>query len=164
MKVTRNTDSHLVIDSAPWLLAVILMVFAAFPLYGGTKVIFVEGMPGFGIGILVVGALFLLPFFWAFVRRNQLILDRAQGRVIFRRRTIFGYSQNIYDLAALQHAEVQSQRSDGNDIHRMVLRFEDEVRPFVDSYASGSGAEQMARAVNDWLGVSHDLDSPAPAQ
>ena len=87
------------------------------------------------------------------MRRNQLILDRVRGQVILRRRTIFGYSQKSYDLADLDGAEVQSQRSDGNRIHRMVLRLGDETCPFVDAFASGSGAEQAAKAVNDWLAL-----------
>lgn len=151
MKITRNTRDYLVIDSAPWLLAAILLIFAAFPIYGGTRVIVVDGMPGFGIGILVFGALFMLPFFWGFVRRYQLILDRPGGKVILRRRTIFGYSEDVYDLTDLDRAEVETRHRDRNDVHRILLRFGDETRPFLEGHASGSGARQVAQTINAWL-------------
>ncbi|WP_101067619.1 hypothetical protein [Roseovarius salinarum] len=154
MKVTHHTDDLLVVDNKPWLIAVILLGFLLVPVWGGIKVITETALTGFGIGMIVAGGLFMLPFFWGFVRRTQMVLDRQAGTVTIRRRTIFGYGQEEHALDDLRGAEVETDHGGSNRTHRMVLRFGDETKPFLKSYASGERAERLAELVNGWLGVS----------
>lgn len=154
MKVAQHTDDLLIIDNTPWVMAVVLLGFLMLPLWAGVGTIIRSEMIGLGLGMIVGSGLFMLPFFWAFVRRTQMVLDRQAGTVAIRRRTIFGGTQEVYDLAALDRAEVESSYRDGTYTYRMVLRFEETTRPFLKEYAGEKRAETAAELVNGWLGVN----------
>ncbi len=101
------------------------------------------------------GSAFFALFFWVFVRRNQLLLDRRAGTVTLRRRTLSRYSETIHDLDHLSRAIVQTSRGDDSDTHRMALilsgGMDAGTHPFTAVYTSGTGARRAADAVNAWL-------------
>ncbi|WP_281981018.1 hypothetical protein [Thalassorhabdomicrobium marinisediminis] len=173
MKIVSQTPELLILENQPWLIAVIL---------GGMSLGFVAlgvGVMASGdvvaglVVILIVGAFFGL-FLWAFVRRNQLILDRTAGTLTHRRRTLRGYRETVHELAHLQEAVIQSSSGSGSNTHRMAYvlggGMDVGTHPFTEVYTSGRGAQTAVQAVNGWLaaapsssGGARSLDSDAIA-
>lgn len=154
MKITQTPDV-LIIENRPWIIGTIfgLLMFATLAM---AVFMAVDGNIWAALGCLA-GAAFVLLFIWAFVRRNQLILDRPAGTVTHSRRTVFRYTRRTYNLSDLARASVQSSTTDkGNSVHRMALHFtggmDEGVHPFVDAFVSGGGSHRSTDAVNDWLG------------
>jgi hypothetical protein len=118
----------------------------------------VSGDPLQGFVLIVSTTLILSLFFWAFVRRNQLILDRHSGTLTHRRRTLLGYRKTVHELHHLDHAVVETSSGDDSDTYRMsyvLLGGMDEgTHPFTAAYSSDAGARRAAKAVNDWLAAN----------
>jgi hypothetical protein len=156
MKITRDTPDQLIIESNPWLIALMIgVMMLAF--IGAALALFGEGEFLMAIVILLFCIPFLGLFLVLFVRRNQLILDRASGKLTHRRRTLLSYSEEVHDLALLDRAIVErSQGSEGGSTYRMAYVLsggpKPGAHPFTLVYTSGGGAERMSNAVNTWLG------------
>ncbi|MFP4327527.1 MAG: hypothetical protein ACLFQL_05915, partial [Paracoccaceae bacterium] len=109
MKITHDTPDLLVVDVVPWLLGagviLFILVFA-----GAGLLILSEGEP-LGLLFLLGGGGMGLGAFWAFVRREQVILDRRSGEVLLRRRTIFGQTEERQPLSTLHGALIETHRS-----------------------------------------------------
>lgn len=156
MRIQSSPDL-LVIENRPLMVA--LMLAAMLLLFVGIGLsTLAAGEIGTGLAMTLGAPLFLLPFFIIFVRRNQLILDRREGALIHRRKSLTGYTERRHDLAALTGAEVESSRSSDTRTYRMVYVLDGGEspgrHPFTSSYSSGSGAQRAAQAVNDWLSAA----------
>jgi hypothetical protein len=154
MKVTRDTPDLLVLDDVPWVLAAALMV-PLLVFLAATLALLVAGEWTGAAGALAGTALWAMAL-TVFVERLQLILDRGAGTVTLRRRTLWRYRQDIFALASLARADVDTRRrSKGGLTHRPVLVFDTgEDRgtwPVTEIYTSGQGADRTAAAINRWL-------------
>lgn len=151
MKVTHDTPDLLVVESVPWLIGGALILFVLM-FAGAGLLLLAEGQP-FGLLFLLGGGGLGFGGFWAFVRREQLILDRSAGEVVLRRRTIFGRTEERQPLAALRGAVIETHRSrKGGTTFRAELDFgPGDRRPVVSYFTNGGGPARIARAINDWL-------------
>lgn len=172
MKIT-STHDLLVIDTRPWVSTVVLsgcffgfLAWMVALIYGG------KYLPASGVAVLIALTLW---FMWAYVRRNQLVLNGVDQTMIHRRRTLFSYRQVSYNLSDLSEAFVEPQPSGekGPPHFRMVLRIIGGMDAgdlaFIDAYLANTNAERATTAVNDWLVAyrGHDragtlLDSHPP--
>ncbi|KAA9006025.1 hypothetical protein [Histidinibacterium aquaticum] len=155
MKTSENSDDLLVFEETPWGVAALLLGTFALPFVGGLYCIFALDRVIFGVGVIAVGALVLLPVFYVFVRRTQLVFDRPGGVVRKRVQTIFGDSETICSLRAVRGAEVDTLSPTENgkpERHRMVVRTAsgEDIR-FPKQYTPGGGAQRNADLVNGWL-------------
>lgn len=160
MKVTRNRPDQLILADTPWFIGIMLIIFIlafvgpglALASTGGEGIIFglIFALGGGGLGF---GA------FCAFVRRVQIIFDRPGNRIVIQRQSVFGRETVEHTLANLSHAEVERTTSTREDrsqtLYRPVLVLDNGMsegrHPIVEAYSSGSGARQLAEAVNAWL-------------
>jgi hypothetical protein len=157
LKISRNTPDQLILDKQPWFIA-LLLGFIVLAFVGGGLGLMVSGDPLQGFVLIVSTTLILSLFFWAFVRRNQLILDRHSGTLTHRRRTLLGYRKTVHELHHLDRAMVETSSGDDSDTYRMsyvLLGGMDEgTHPFTAAYSSDAGARRAAKAVNDWLAAN----------
>ena len=77
-----------------------------------------------GVMFLVMGGGLGIACLAVFVERLQVILNRTTGRLRMRRRTIFGYEEDVHELTALRGAIVEALReADADpDVRVMILR------------------------------------------
>jgi len=152
MKISHTPDL-LIIDNTPWLFGIILMAAVFGAIVSGLFLL----VTGDGITALwhVPLVAFLMIFVWAFVRRNQLLLDARARTVTHRRRTIFSHTEVIHDLSHLAETFVEESRGKNGPTYRMTLRLGAGMdrgdHPFTMAYTSGPGARRASNAVNDWL-------------
>ncbi len=154
MKVATDTPDLLILEDRPLLVAgILLVVLLGMVGIGIAQIAAGETVSGLAFGLL--GGGFAFGGILAFVRRNQLVLDRAGGQVLMRRRSLLGYSERRFELAHLDKAVVQTSRSGDSDTHRMALVFgrgaQVGTHPFTLVYTSGRGARRGADTVNAWL-------------
>ena len=154
MKITTNTPDLLIVENRPvWLalgLTLFILIFVAVGLamtLSGEWWGLLFGLFGGGIGFAA---------FWAFVRRVQVVFNRSEAYVEFRRRNIFGGSRVRHRLDEIGRAEIEeSQSSDSGPTYRVVLvidRGQSAGRhPVTLAYSSGSAHHRVAEAINAWL-------------
>ncbi len=150
MKIAIDTADLLILDDRPLVVAGVLLV-ALLVMIGIGIAQIAAGEVLVGLAFAVLGGGFAFGGMLVFVRRNQLVLDRAGGQVLMRRRTFLRYSEQRFALEQLERAVVQTSRSGDTDTHRMALVIGGAVHPFTAVYTSGRGARRGADAVNDWL-------------
>lgn len=165
MKINKDSPELLIIDNQPWLVAALLGVMMLAFVGAGLSMLTTDEWV-LGLFFSVGGGLFFVFFFWAFVRRNQLILDRHAATLTLRRRTLTGYRETVHELQHLERAIVETSRSDKTNTHRMALVLKGGMdagtHPFTSVYTSGRGADRAADAVNAWLDDRRrSLDSSA---
>ena len=100
--------------------------------------------------------LFLSLFIFAFVRRDDLILDRSRNLLELRHSTFRGRTKVQHKLEHLERAIVQSSRSSkGGTTHRIALildgGMDEGTHPVTPVYVSGNGAKRGVDAINAWL-------------
>jgi hypothetical protein len=104
------------------------------------------GIFGSGIGFMT---------FFMIARRIQLILDRTNGTVTLRRRTLLGYSEIVHDLADLTEAILEETRSSkGSRLYRPSLSLTGMsagIHPIITVYTNSPGPAKAVRTINDWL-------------
>lgn len=162
MRVIRNTPEQLILANRPWLIGVMLILFILVFVGSGLAML----LSGEWAGLIFAGAGGGIGFiaFAAFVRRVQVILDRVDGTITLRRRSVFGYSQVEHELAHLREAVLEATTtSKGGTLYRPVLVLDGGMsagrHPITQAYTNGRGPQRMADAVNAWLDRAQ-LDSP----
>ena len=156
MKISRNTREQLIIDYTPWFWG-LFMVFFTLTFAGAGLALLANGeligllFAGFGAGMGILA-------FGVFVRRVQVILDRPNGILVIRRRTVSGYSEVVHQLAELECAILEETAgSKGGRLYRPTLVLAGGMsagrHPIVESYTNTGGPRRLAEAVNTWLPV-----------
>ena len=156
MKVIHRTDQVLMVEDRPWLIGAFMIFMALIFAFGGMALL-ASGelfgglmMLGIGVGVpVLIGALM--------VQRVRLTFDRSAGTVTRTRRSVAGLTQTVYRLDRLNRARVGVSTDSDGSTYRMELdlRGQRETVPFTSYYTSGRRPEEVAQAVNDWLGPSH---------
>jgi hypothetical protein len=167
MKIAHDTRDFLIFDHMPWVAGTILTIFVALPLVAGIaagiNVILTGDISLVEAAMMIFGgAVFMFPFvliIYALVRRRQVILDRRAGTVTLRRRTIFGYQQEIHALEDLGGAEIESQRLSERSSrlsHRALLLLGEQTRPVAPDFGGLATAQEQAERINAWLGMDRE--------
>ncbi len=159
MKVTRNTPDQLVLDHVPWVFGGLLTLFTI--TFAGIGIAMLFGGDPMGVMFLVMGGGLGIACLAVFVERLQVILNRTTGRLRMRRRTIFGYEEDVHELTALRGAIVESSYSkNGGDTFRPALVIDTprgpEPRPVSQIFSSGRGARRAVDQINAWLDVREE--------
>jgi hypothetical protein len=151
MKTHTNTPDLLVLDHKPWLLSLSMLVGLLIFLGVGSTAL-MQGEVLFGLMFSGIGTLAWGGCFLAFSKRVQLIFDARAGQIVKRKRSFFGYAQDVYPLDALCGAELEETRRDGSSMYRPVLVMTGQPNlPVVSYYTNGSGPRRTTEAVNLWL-------------
>lgn len=158
MKIKRNTPDVFIAEEVPWLIAVMLVIF-----------VFAFVAPGLGMAFDGVWQGFLFALFGGgmgfaalcvFVERLQVILDRREGLITLRRRTILKYEQKRLPLEALSRAEIQTTTSHKDGRTRQLYRpalvlLESDVEttyPVTQVFSSDGRSDRLVNAINLWIG------------
>lgn len=154
MKVTRDTPDQLILSHVPWLWGLMIATFTMTFVSVGLALL--SGGEIMGLLFAVLGGGLGLAAFAAFVRRVQVILDRAQGHLVIRSRTVFGYTEVIHALSDLDGAVLEETiGSKGGTLYRPTLVLGRGMsagrHPIVPSYTNTGGPRRMVQAVNAWL-------------
>ncbi|WP_037311245.1 hypothetical protein [Ruegeria halocynthiae] len=167
MKVTRNSADQLILSDTPWFIGITL-IFFVLTFVGLGLFLMSEGGKGIWLGLLfgLVGGGLGVGFFFAFVRRVQVILDRSKDSILIQRQSIFGHEAVEHALSNLSHAELESTISRSNKgsstLYRPVLILDKGMstgrHPITEAFSNGGGSKRMVDAVNDWL-PAHEVDS-----
>lgn len=152
MKVIHRSDMLLMLEDRPWVLGLLLIVFALVFAFGGMAMMG-EGKVLSGVFLALLGIGTSLLMGTKMVRRVRVSLDRTTGQITRIERSVRGLTQTTYALDRLQEARVGvSYDSDGNTYRtELHLTGPEETVPFTSYYTSGKKPEAMAKAVNDWL-------------
>lgn len=154
MKIVRDMPEQLIIAHIPWMMGILLTFFIL--LFAGIGLSILSQGEVFGLVFLLGGLVIGGACFIGFVRRVQVIFDRATDRIIHRRRSVLGFKEREFALSDLDGAELQSTvSSKGATLYRPVLEFKSGPDagsfPMVDAYTNTRGPKQAVRAVNSWL-------------
>ncbi len=155
MKVSEVSPDRLIIDDIPWVRGTLIILVTLFVVFAGFRELNAGRALGHTIvvGAVVVGGL----FFALFVERYQILFLRAEGVVLRRKRSVFGYKEQRYALAQVSHAEVEEKSdSDGARMYQPVLILPDQETPrvpLVDYTTNALDIAGVVEAINDWLGV-----------
>lgn len=158
MKIIRNQRDILVLQSVPWLLGGVLTAIII-ALTGIGLRMWAAGNAGAAFLCFAFGPGFTGLFFYMFVRRDDLILDRRRNLVELYHATTTGRQTCKYGLHTLRRAIVQSRRGrHGEPTHRAALVLDDGVQcntaPVTELFTDGPDAARDAAIINRWLGVS----------
>jgi len=155
MKVIHRTDTLLMIEDKPWLLGILMIVMALIFAFGGMAMLISGELFG-GLMMFLVGVGVPVLIGAVMVQRVRLTFDRTAGTLTRTRRSVLGLTRTTHALDRLECARVGvSTDSDGSTYRtELDLRDPDETVPFTTYYTSGGKPDEMARAVNDWLGHS----------
>lgn len=162
MKIVRNTPDQLILRSVPWVVAVMLSVMMLAVIAFGLNALFEGNMTDTFWGLFAI-PLFMSIFLFAFVRRDDLILDRSRNLLELRHSTFRGRTKIQHKLEHLGRAKLQSSRtSKGGTTYRIALELDGGMdagtHPVTPVYAGGNGAKRGVDAINAWL--AQDVDSP----
>lgn len=173
MKVVRNTPDQLIVSDTPWVIGMMLILFIL--AFGGAGLLVMTKSFWPGLLWVTVGPGMGIFAFVVFVRRVQVLLDRASNRIVIRRQSVFRYQSVEHPLDELETAvlETTARRSKRTGSHseltRPVLVFARGMsagrHSVVEAYSSGRGSRLLVDAINGWLrqGDGHALDSPPAA-
>lgn len=150
MKTLMNTPEMLILDHKPWVLSLGmlagLLIFMGVGIGAMTQGEWLFGLMFAGIGGLTWGGCFLV-----FAKRVQLIFDTQAGQIVKRKRSFFGYAQDVYPLDAFRGVKIEESRSDGSTTYRPVLMFDGQPDlPVVSYYTNGRQPHRTAQAINGW--------------
>lgn len=159
MKVTRSTNTQLIVEDRPLLVTLALGFF--FMTTATVMIaVFATGEILLGFFLMAFTA-FIGIFIAVFVRRVQVIFDRTAGTITFRSRSLWGYREVVHDLANLSHA-----KTEGYDTMRSVLVLTSGMsagdHPVTTYSTSGPGPKRLTKAINDWLEQTAPVDSSPP--
>lgn len=163
MKPTETTPDRLVFEDRPtaqlWLAGLATVVFAALAAW-----LFARGNDA-GV-IFAVFAVSGPVYVLFFVETRRIVFDRGAGTVTVSRRGLRGREEAAHPLAGIARAEAHRATSDpaaralpleapppaGVPLRAVLVTGDGRVIALEDTYAPGSAAVEMARAVNGWLG------------
>ena len=160
MKITRNTPDQLILSDTPWFIGIMLIFFIIAFVGPGLAIVSTGVWAGL-IFVFVGGGMGVIAF-CVFIRRVQVIFDRAADKIILRKQSVFGYQSVEHDLSNLSHAELERTTSSQarrkgrvQYLHRPVLVLDQGMsrgrHPIVEVFSSGNGPQDLVTAVNDWL-------------
>lgn len=153
MSVKRNTPDQLIVADIPWFLGVGLTVFIL--IFVGVGLSIIASGDWMGLMFIVIGGGVGAICFIGFVRRVQVIFDRLSDRIIIRRRSVFGYSEDTHPLSELKGVTLEESRgSKGTLMYRPTLLMNGDRVPIVESYTNTRGPQKLASAIEDWLDTS----------
>lgn len=172
MKVTHNTTPQLIVESTPWLFAILIGTMALIATTTTIALLFSGAIVG---GILVgLVSVVIFPFTLYFiVQRVQVILETATQSMTIRKRTFLGYTNVIHDLRHLSHAELDTNHDsdDNTETHCPVFVLTGGMSQgrhnMTAAYHSGHGPKRIVDAVNTWLNAARmagDLASPVDSE
>jgi hypothetical protein len=179
MKVIRNTQDELVLESRPWG-AGIVVIMLTLGVLGAGLTVFMNGSQVSGLVIILFGGILSLSAFWAFVRLEEVRLSRSDAIVQFRTRTIAGRHDDSLSLDTVRGAVMQvrtrqerskSRKGRGTNT-RTVRMFRPALqitgpnpaeRPLSEVYTGDEAVHQaVVQAVNGWLGLAGAGQRPDP--
>ena len=142
MKVTRQTPDQLIISDTPWLIGIMLTLFIL--VFVGVGILSFADDPWFGLMFGGFGAGLGAVCLAVFVRRVQVILDRAADTLTIRRKSLFRYHSEQHQLSELSHAILeQTKANGGGTMYRATLVFDQGMsagsHPITTAYSNGSG-------------------------
>ncbi|MEM9579165.1 MAG: hypothetical protein AAF891_00650 [Pseudomonadota bacterium] len=148
MKVTRRTDTQLIVEDRPLLITIML---GGFFLITAAGTVFTLASGEWLVGLFFAFfTAFVALFIAVFVRRVQVIFDRPSDTITFRARNLWKYDEVVHTLSNLSHA-----RTEGYDTKRSVLVLNDGMsagdHPVTDYSTNGPGPERITDAINAWL-------------
>lgn len=156
MKVTRTTHDQLIVEDRPLLITVVLST-----LFLGTLAGAISALSAGEIAVAFFFACFTAfvgLFIFVFVRRVQLIFDRPQNTVTFRKRSLLRHRETVRALDELSHAITE-----GFDTKRSVLVFATGMseghHPVTDYSTSGPRPKRITDTINAWLKDTAAVDS-----
>ncbi|MEJ6404010.1 hypothetical protein [Yoonia sp. 2307UL14-13] len=161
MKIIRNTPEQLILRSVPWFMAALLSIFLLAVIGFGMQSFFEGDREGAFWGLLGIPA-FLGIFLIAFIRRDEVILDRTRNLVEMHHSTFLGRKRVRHELQNLERAMVQAHYgSKGGKTHRVALVLSGGMdvgrHPVTPVYSGGRSAHRAMEAINIWLAM--DVDS-----
>ncbi|NDR57343.1 hypothetical protein [Aliiruegeria sabulilitoris] len=156
MKIMRNTSQQLVLESTPWILAIVASVFMLAFVAAGLRMVFAGNMTGLFISLF--GGGLGVACLVIYVERLQVILDRDSETVHVRRRTLTNHEEDRLHLGDLLGAVVESSYSkSGGTTWRPVLMLRGLAGPvpcpITEIFTGDDMARLAADAINDWLGI-----------
>lgn len=163
MKLIQNTDDILIIDDKPWVAGLAIAGFGmVFAVLGVQKLL--EGSTSGAIMILVSAAFFY--GFYRFVERLQVVFNRPEGTVEFRKKSIQRYRKESYPLADIESADIDQKYARSNSqsrgsnkaptiIYQISLLRKSGGEPILINNGHRSGKEypRIHEAINNWLAV-----------
>lgn len=155
MKVVHRSEQLLIVEDQPWLIGVLMIVMALVFAVGGMALL-ASGEVFGGLMMLLIGVGVPVLIGALMVQRVRLTFDRSAGTVTRTRRSVLGLTQTTHALDRLDRARVGASSDSDGTTYRMELDLRDppETLPFTTYHTSGRRPEEMARAVNDWLGMA----------
>lgn len=155
MKVIRHTDEQLILRSVPWVMSILLCAAFVGVIGFGLSGFFTGNQTDAFWGLLALPA-FLSIFLVAFIRRDEVILDRSRNLLELRHSTFLGRTRVRHELHNLERALVQTSNSDdGGRTHRAALilhgGMDAGTHPVTPVYVSGDGAKRAVDIINAWL-------------
>lgn len=160
VKVAHDATSVLALDARPVALAAGIGALLVILLGLGLQRI-AQGRWGDAALLIVFGGAMGLGALWAFVRREQVRLDRATGQITFTLTTLLGKSYATRPLPEAVGARVQTRESrdrrKGRDktitLYRPVLVLQDGAElPLTEVWtADQDGPTRVAGTVTRWL-------------
>lgn len=161
MKIVRNTPDVFIAERTPWLVAAGL--FFAFSFVTSPAMGALAGGGLWALLAWLVGGGAVVALICIFVERQQVILDRPAGHIVFRRRNLLRHAEDVLPLDALLRAETET-RVVRSAVHRTVLLLNAPAErsisryPLGEIFSGGQRAMRLACAINTWL-----CDHGAPA-
>ena len=158
MRIVRNQPDILVLQSAPWVLGAVLTAVIILLTGIGLRM-WAVGNTGAAVLCLAFGPGFTGLFFYMFVRRDDLVLDRRQNLIELYHANVLGHRTTQHCLHHLRRAIVQSRRSrHGDPAYRAALVLDNGIHsdtaPVTEIFVEGPDAARDAAAINRWLGVN----------
>ena len=152
LRIVESSDSRLVLEDAPWVLAIFLILLTLF----GTFMVFYGLTIGNGV-VSLAAMVFAIGGPVAFaksVRRGQLVLDKGEGRATWRVRGWNGLVVETWPLDRVDRLLVDTRRDEG-ETHRLMLRLKGRLPPIpLTAYHSSAGdPARIARQANMFLGL-----------
>lgn len=157
MKVTTDTPDLLIVEDRPLLLGIVLSVFILVFVGFGMRLVLEGDLSG--LLLALVGGGMGFGGLWGLVRRVQVVFDRPENYVEFRRRNLFGGKRVRLQLDEIDRAVIEeSHSSKSGSTWRVALVIEAGQsagrHPITLAYSNGSGHLRCADRINSWLAAA----------
>lgn len=161
MKITRNTPDQLIIESKPWLIGVMILLFIL--IFVAVGLAMIANGEWMGLFFVVLGGGLGVLAFWAFVRRMQVIFHLPKRYVELRRKPIFSMTRVRHDLGEVSRAIIEESRSSkGAILQRVTLEFDSGQsrgrHPLTEAYSNIGNPSAIADTINAWLDSARARD------
>lgn len=155
MRIKKNTGHTLIVEDAPWVFGLMLILMLL--VFAGIGVGLIASGEWAGAIFLLVGVIVIPGVAFLLIRRVQVVFYRPEGWVEIRRKTLLGQRQAIrHQIAEVSRAIVQTSRSSKGSTTRRVALVIDEgqsagTHPLTLAYSNVGKPFEAADAINDWL-------------